>query len=96
MASAGEAAKGFKTLNWHATGTNFPALQDIQKRVVDAGKSLAPKDEVGQVLYNRGVYNSVLIAEDGNLRDEYSTDGLHLTAAGNKAWASALRKQLEP
>jgi branched-chain amino acid transport system substrate-binding protein len=31
--------------------------------VVDAGKSLAPATEVGQVLYNHGVYNSMLIAE---------------------------------
>ena len=63
LTSAGDGAKGFKTLNWHATGTDFPALQDIQKRVVDAGKSLAPASEVGQVLYNHGVYNSMLIAE---------------------------------
>jgi branched-chain amino acid transport system substrate-binding protein len=60
---AGEAAKGFKTLNWHATGTNFPAIQDIMKHVVDKGLSAAPKEKVGEVLYNRGVYNSMLIAE---------------------------------
>jgi branched-chain amino acid transport system substrate-binding protein len=60
---AGEGAKGFKTLNWHATGANFPALQDIQKHVVDKGLSKAPKEKVGEVLYNRGVYNSMLIAE---------------------------------
>ena len=62
-ASAGDGAKGFKMLNWHGTGTNFPALADIQKKVIDAGKSQTPKDEFGQVLYNRGVYNSMLIAE---------------------------------
>jgi branched-chain amino acid transport system substrate-binding protein len=62
-AGGGEAAKGFKTLNWHATGTNFPAVQDVQKYVVDKGLSKAPKDKVGEVLYNRGIYNSVLIAE---------------------------------
>ncbi len=62
-ASAGDGAKGFKELNWHGTGTNFPAFADIQKKVIDAGKSQTPKGEFGQVLYNRGVYNSVLIAE---------------------------------
>ena len=31
--------------------------------MVDAGKSQTPKDEIGQVLYDRGVYNSMLIAE---------------------------------
>ena len=62
-AAAGDGAKGFKELNWHSAGANFPALADIQKLVVDAGKSKTPKDEIGQVLYNRGVYNSMLIAE---------------------------------
>lgn len=60
----GDGAKGFKTLNWHAVGADFPLLADIQKYVVDAGKSqVADKSKVGQVLYNRGVYNSMLIAE---------------------------------
>jgi len=61
--SGGAGAKGFKMLNWHAVGTNFPAIQDIQKHVVDKGLSKAPKDKVGELLYNRGVYNSLLIAE---------------------------------
>jgi len=60
---AGEGAKGFKTLNWHATGTNFPALQDVIKHVVDKSLSKASKEKVGEVLYNRGIYNSMLIAE---------------------------------
>jgi len=63
LLSAGDGAKGFKTLNWHGVGTDYPALRDIKKLVVDAGKSLAPKDEFGGVLYDHGVYNSVLIAE---------------------------------
>ncbi len=62
-AAAGDGAKGFKELNWHATGTDFPAMRDIKKLVIDAGKSQTPAGEFGQVLYDRGVYNSVLIAE---------------------------------
>lgn len=61
--SAGEGSKGFKELNWHGVGTDFPVIKDIQKLVVDKGLSQAPKDKVGEVLYNRGVYNSMLIAE---------------------------------
>lgn len=61
--SGGAGAKGFKMLNWHAVGTNFPAMQDIVKNVVDKGLSKAQKDKVGELLYNRGVYNSLLIAE---------------------------------
>jgi branched-chain amino acid transport system substrate-binding protein len=61
---AGLAAKGYVTLNFSAVGSNFPALRDIQKYVVDKGESLvAAKDRVGESHYNKGVYNSVLIAE---------------------------------
>jgi branched-chain amino acid transport system substrate-binding protein len=60
---AGPGAKGFKEVNWHAVGADFPAIQDIQKTVVDKGLSKASKEKVGELLYNRGVYNSLLIAE---------------------------------
>jgi branched-chain amino acid transport system substrate-binding protein len=50
-------------LNWHAVGSNLPALQDIQKRVIDKGMSQTTKESFGDTLYNRGVYNSMLIAE---------------------------------
>jgi branched-chain amino acid transport system substrate-binding protein len=61
--AGGEAAKGLKTLNWHAASSEFPLLADIQKYVVERGKSLSAKEKIGTVLYNRGVYNSMLIAE---------------------------------
>ena len=57
------APRASRKLNWHGTGANYPAFADIQKLVIDKGKSQTPKGEVGSVLYNRGVYNSVLIAE---------------------------------
>ncbi|MDB5589521.1 ABC transporter substrate-binding protein [Enterovirga sp.] len=60
---AGPGAKGFKTLNWHATGTEFPALKDIEKHVLGKAGSQTQKETFGEVLYNRGVYNSLLIAE---------------------------------
>ena len=59
----GEAAKGYTTLNFSAVGANFPAIQDIVKNVVDKGKGQSQKDKVGEAHYNKGVYNSVLIAE---------------------------------
>ena len=46
-----------------APGANYPAFADIKKLVIDAGKSQTPTDEIRQVLYNHGVYNSMLIAE---------------------------------
>lgn len=60
---AGDAAKGYRALNWHQTGANFPVVQDIIKHVVDKGQSLSPKEKVGENLYNRGVYQGILIAE---------------------------------
>ncbi len=64
MRSVGEAASGFKTLNWHNVGQNYPAIQDILKHVVAKQKSkVASPDEVGELVYNHGVYNSMLIAE---------------------------------
>ncbi|WP_342643349.1 ABC transporter substrate-binding protein [Rhodoligotrophos ferricapiens] len=60
----GEGAKGFMILNFHSARSDFPALNDIRKFVVDKGLSqVSSPDLVGTNLYNRGVYNSVLIAE---------------------------------
>lgn len=61
--AGGAQAKGYKSLNFHAAGDQFPVIQDIRKHVVDKGLSQYPKDKVGENLYNRGVYNSMLIAE---------------------------------
>ena len=61
---AGDGGMGYRTLNFHAVGADFPALQDIRTHVVDKGLSrVASPDRVGENLYNRGVMNSVLIAE---------------------------------
>jgi branched-chain amino acid transport system substrate-binding protein len=60
---AGDGAKGYLSLDFNQVGTNFPVIQDIIKNVVDKGKSQTPKDRVGENLYNRGVLNSMIIAE---------------------------------
>ena len=60
---AGRDAKGYLTLNFNGVGANYPAVQDIVRLVVDKGISQAAREKVGENLYNRGVYNSVLIAE---------------------------------
>ncbi len=59
----GAAGKGYLGANFSGVGTNFPALQDVLKLVVDAGKSQAKKEDVGNVLYNRGLFNAVIVAE---------------------------------
>ncbi len=60
---AGDDAIGYLSANFHATGTDFPAIQDILTHVVDAGLSQASRESVGENYYNRGLMNSVLIAE---------------------------------
>jgi branched-chain amino acid transport system substrate-binding protein len=61
---AGDGAIGYRTLNINGTGSDFPAIQDIIKHVVEPGKSQADAvSRVGENLYNRGVMNSVVIAE---------------------------------
>jgi branched-chain amino acid transport system substrate-binding protein len=62
-AAGGEAAKGYRTLNFHGVGSDFGVIQDIKKHVVDAGKSQVDPAKFADNLYNRGVYNSMLIAE---------------------------------
>lgn len=60
----GKAGKGYRSANMAAAGTDFPALQDVLKHVVDAGKSqVADRSDVGNVLYNRGLFNAVVVAE---------------------------------
>lgn len=60
---AGPSSKGFKTLNWHGVGTEYRAIADIETLLIASGKSQTPKDQLGQVLYMHGIYNSMLIAE---------------------------------
>ena len=59
----GETGKGYLSANFSGIGTDFPALQDVIKHVVDAGNSQAKKEDVGKVLYNRGLFNAVIMAE---------------------------------
>ncbi|MFK7875764.1 MAG: ABC transporter substrate-binding protein [Paracoccaceae bacterium] len=60
---AGDAANGYKALTFHGVGSDFPVFADIQKYVVDAGKAAGSGDQVGTVLYNRGLYAAMLAAE---------------------------------
>ncbi len=61
---AGKAAKGYLAATMSGIGTDYPAIQDIIKYVIEPGKTQT-KDvsQVGKVLYNRGVLNAVVVAE---------------------------------
>ncbi|AXI41021.1 ABC transporter substrate-binding protein [Sulfitobacter sp. SK011] len=60
---AGDAANGYKAVTFHAVGDDYPVFDDIRKYVVDAGKAAGAGDQVGTVLYNRGLYAAMLAAE---------------------------------
>lgn len=60
---AGDAAKGYKAAQFVMAGKDFPILADIKANVYDKGKGLGKVDEVGTVIYNRGVAAAVLSAE---------------------------------
>jgi branched-chain amino acid transport system substrate-binding protein len=60
---AGDGAKGYKSMTFHAPGNNFKVHQDIMKFVHDRGKGSGPKDGVGEVLYNRTIINAMLDTE---------------------------------
>ncbi len=61
---AGAVAKGYKSMSFNAPGIDFPVLQDILKYVVRKGKSQVKEEsEVGEVLYGRSVFNSMIVAE---------------------------------
>jgi branched-chain amino acid transport system substrate-binding protein len=59
----GEGAKGYNALNLNSAGTQPKVIQDILKFVHDKGQGTGPKDEVGQVLYTRGVIIQALGVE---------------------------------
>ncbi|SET68624.1 ABC transporter substrate-binding protein [Oceanicella actignis] len=60
---AGEGADGYKAVNFHNVGANYPIFDDLKKYVIDAGKAAGAGDQVGTVLYNRGLYAAMLAAE---------------------------------
>ncbi|MCE8006955.1 ABC transporter substrate-binding protein [Aestuariivita sp.] len=60
---AGQAADGYKALTFHGVGSDFPIFAEIQEYVVDKGLAAGAGDQIGTVLYNRGLYAAMLAAE---------------------------------
>ncbi|UDF35246.1 UNVERIFIED_ORG: ABC transporter substrate-binding protein [Shinella sp. XGS7] len=59
----GEGAKGYNALALNTSGQQPKVIQDILKFVHDKGQGTGPKDEVGSVLYTRGVIIQALGVE---------------------------------
>ena len=59
----GAGAKGYHALAMHSSGQQPKVMQDILKHVHAKGQGSGPKDDVGAVLYTRGVVISMLSVE---------------------------------
>ena len=60
---AGAAAQGYKSATFHAPGTDYPVFDDIFEYVYDKGLGAGEREDVGEVLYNRGLINAVIVTE---------------------------------
>ena len=64
LGPVGEVGKGYKGANYTGVGTDFPMIQDIIKHVIEPGTNTqTDPSTVGNVLYNRAVFNAVMVAE---------------------------------
>ena len=61
---AADAAKGYVSASFTASGTNFPVMQDIKNKVYGAGKgNLEDKTRLGNVMYTRGLVYGMIVVE---------------------------------
>ncbi|MDG1289620.1 MAG: ABC transporter substrate-binding protein [Lentibacter sp.] len=67
---AGDAANGYKSVTFHNVGSDFPVFDDIKAHVVDKGLTAGAGDQIGTVLYNRGMYAAMLAAEAAKTAQE--------------------------
>jgi branched-chain amino acid transport system substrate-binding protein len=63
MVPAGETAIGYICATFHATGTDFPLIQDVLKYVYVRGKGPGPEEEVGTVHWIRGLLEGLYTTE---------------------------------
>ncbi len=67
---AGDKANGYKALNMHNVGSDYPLYADLKKHVYDAGNAAGAGDQSGTVLYNRGMYAAMLAVEAAKTAQE--------------------------
>jgi branched-chain amino acid transport system substrate-binding protein len=66
----GAGADGYKSLALTAPGMDFPIYEDLKKYVYDKGLAAGNGDQIGRVLYNRGLYAAMLAAEAARTAQE--------------------------
>ena len=60
---SGDKAKGYRAATFHAPGTFSDMHKDVLKYVYNGNMEAAKKDSYGDVLYNRAMFNAMLIVE---------------------------------
>jgi branched-chain amino acid transport system substrate-binding protein len=63
-------ADGYTALTLHGTGRDYPIYEELQRYVIDRGLAAGAGDQVGTVLYSRGVYAAMLAAEAARTAQE--------------------------
>ena len=74
----------------HGVGMDYPVYADLKKYVYDAGKASGAGDQEGSVIYSRGMYAAMVIAEAIRKAQE-----IHGTAAVNAKQVRDGFEQLE-
>lgn len=59
----GDDAKGYLAGDFHGVGDGWPLFDELRKEIVGGDASQTPDAMVGETLYNRGVFNAVLVSE---------------------------------
>jgi len=77
---AGDAATGYIAAAFHASGRNFPVIQEILKDVQGAGRGNIEESRVGTIYYNRGVIHGIILTEA--MRVAIKAKGKPLTGEG--------------
>ena len=75
---AGPGAKGYIAATFHAPGAKFKVHQDLMKFVISKNKGMGKADEIGEVLYNRGLVNALFTTEA--IRNAVKKYGKKITA----------------
>jgi branched-chain amino acid transport system substrate-binding protein len=63
VAAAGKDAAGYNALTLQHSAEHARVHQELLRYVYDPGKGAGKRDEIGQVLYNRGLLNAMLTVE---------------------------------
>lgn len=81
---AGKGAIGYKASTFHAPGANRRVHKDILKYVYNKGRGTGKIDRVGEVLYNRGLFNALIaseVARDAIKKHGKKINGTHMREA---------------